>query len=68
MSGTTAGGRKTQATIRKKLGGKGYIEYLRERGRKGGQVLGVKKGFALRTPEERKEFGRIGGKMNRKQK
>lgn len=55
-------GHKTRDSLIKKYGENHY----KKLGAQGGQVLGVKKGFALRTPEERREFGRIGGRKSKK--
>lgn len=41
-----------------------FIESMREVGRKGGSVLGVKKGFALDNQRAR-EAGRLGGMNGR---
>lgn len=61
MSGTKAGGLKAKATNIQN-----NPNFYREIGKIGGSKLGVVKGFALATPEQRREAGRIGGKNSRR--
>ena len=64
MVGTKAGGLKARETNRK-LHGEDFYQRI---GRKGGSKLGVKKGFALMTVEQRKMCGQKGGRRSERGK
>lgn len=64
MSGTKAGGAKTAKTIKLIYGDDFYSRI----GRKGGKKTGIKKGFALMTPERRAMCGHIGGSRSKRGK
>lgn len=62
IAGTKAGGRKAAATNKEKYGDDYYVKM----GAKGGSVSGIAKGWALQSPEKRREAGRRGGKLSRR--
>lgn len=73
MTGTRKGGLKTTAKIKQERGS----DYYKKLGAKGGKASsgpdyragGPKaSGFAAMTPEQRREFGRIGGAISRRKK
>lgn len=64
MSGTKAGGTKAAKT-NKLIHGDDFYSRI---GRKGGKKTGIKKGFALMTPERRAMCGRIGGSRSKRGK
>lgn len=64
MSGTKAGAAKAVKRILE-IHGKDFYKNI---GRKGGQVTGIQKGFALMTFEQRKYYGKIGGSKSRRRK
>lgn len=67
MSGTRAGFIKARQTMVEICGGEEqYLEYKREKGRKGGKAKNPLKGFGSMDPEKVRELGRIGGKKSRK--
>lgn len=61
MSGTREGGLKTVAVIKETYG----EDFFKRIGSKGGKWTGVK-GFAAMTPEQRREAGRKGGTLSRR--
>lgn len=63
MAGTKAGGIKASKTNKLKYG----EDFYKINGKKGGQVKGVLKGFAL-DPERAKKAGQKGGKISRRGK
>lgn len=63
MAGTKAGGLKARDTNLSRNGSDFYSRI----GKKGGSVLGVRKGFAL-NPKLAVEAGRKGGKISRRGK
>lgn len=58
MAGTREGGLKASVVIREKYG----LDYWQKIGKEGG-LKKVKKGFAMMTPEKRREAGMKGGRM-----
>ena len=64
MSGTRAGGVKA-AQKNKELYGSDWYAII---GGKGGRVSGIAKGWALMSPEKRREAGRKGGTISRRGK
>lgn len=63
MAGTKEGGIKASITNKQKYG----EDFYKIMGKKGGQVTGVLKGFAL-DPERAKRAGQKGGKISRRGK
>ncbi len=63
MAGTKEGGIKASKTNKAKYG----EDFYKIMGKKGGQVTGVLKGFAL-DPERAKKAGQKGGKISRRGK
>ena len=63
MAGTKEGGIKASKTNKAKYG----EDFYKIMGKKGGQVTGVLKGFAL-DPERAKRAGQKGGKISRRGK
>lgn len=64
MSGSKIGGAKAAKTNKAKYGDNFYSVI----GRQGGSVTGIKKGFALMTPEARAAAGRKGGTISKRTK
>lgn len=64
MSGNITGGKKAAKTNLEKYG----KDFYKTIAAKGGRVRGIKKGFALMTPEQRSEAGRKGGAASRRTK
>lgn len=62
MAGTTIGGLKASKTNRKRYG----KDFYKTIAAKGGRVSGIKKGFALMTPEQRSETARKGGALSKR--
>ena len=61
-SSNKTGGLKAAATNRAKHGD----DFYKRMGSKGGRKLGVKKGFAVMTPEQRRAYGKKGGLKSRR--
>lgn len=61
MSGTVEGAKKGEVTRRKRYGN----DFHARIGKKGGQVKGIAKGFALMDPKKLSEISRKGGKSGR---
>ena len=67
MTQTKEGSIKALATLKAKFPSEeAYLNWRAEMGARGGSVLGVKKGFALLSPERRREVGRIGGLISKR--
>ena len=64
MVGTKAGAAKAVKRVLE-IHGKDFYKNI---GKKGGEKLGVIKGFALMTPEQRAECGRKGGAKSKRGK
>jgi general stress protein YciG len=62
MSGNTIGGKKAAKTNLERYG----KDFYKTIAAKGGRVSGIKKGFALMTPEQRSEAGRKGGALSKR--
>lgn len=63
MAGTRAGAARAKKTIIERKG----VNFFAEIGAKGGQVKGVKKGFAA-NPERARQAGKVGGARSRRGK
>jgi general stress protein YciG len=63
---TLEGGKKIVEKMTEKHGSyEAWCEWMRSNGAKGGKWTGVK-GFALMTPERRRELGAKGGTLSRR--
>lgn len=67
MSQTKEGIKKTKETMIKKYGSEeAWKAHMRRIGSEGGKVKAPNKGFDSKTPEERRELGRKGGRISRR--
>ena len=67
MAGNKIGGLKAAETNKRKYGDDFFVN-IGKRGGKKGKADGAIKGFAAATPEQRAEWGRVGGKRSRRTK
>ena len=67
MSQTKEGIKKTKETMIKRHGSEeAWREYMKGLGSKGGKKKNPNKGFGSKTPEERREYGRQGGRISKR--